>query len=121
MAVLRAALLLAVGRASLESVSSTMVLGGSPLVHLVDPLAGQIDESSEVLGSAQPLRLEPAHLTDRRRRPGDRPIAERLAHCRVAAQPVGAIHFLVAGEPPEHRLTQQARQQVTDVLSGGDR
>ena len=32
-------------------------------MHLVDPSAGQIGESDKVLGAAQPLGLEPAHLT----------------------------------------------------------
>jgi len=31
-------------------------------MHLVDPPSGQIGESGEVLGPAQPLRLEAIHL-----------------------------------------------------------
>src|SRR5258708_2500474 len=57
------ALFLAIGRGlSHESLSSTISLRRSP-VHLVDPSAGQIGESDKVLGAAQPLGLEPAHLT----------------------------------------------------------
>jgi len=57
---------------------------------------------------AEPLRLEPAHLAGRSGRLGDRPVTDHPAHCRVAAQPLGVVHVLVAGQPPEHRLAQQA-------------
>jgi hypothetical protein len=33
-------------------------------------------------------------------------------------QPISVIHILVAGEPAEYRLTQQAAQGVTTVLAG---
>jgi hypothetical protein len=65
---------------------------------------------------AQSLRLEPAHLAGRSHRPGDRSIADHPAHRWVAAQPLGVIHVLVASQPPEHRLAQQA-DQVAAVLA----
>jgi integrase len=37
----------------------------SSLVHLVNPVAGEIGERGEVLGPAEPLRLEAAHLAGR--------------------------------------------------------
>jgi hypothetical protein len=70
-------------------------------VHLVDPLAGQIGQSGEVLGPGQPLGLEAAHLAGGGSHPFDRPIADHPAYCRVAAQPVGVVHVLVAGKPSE--------------------
>jgi hypothetical protein len=79
--------------------SSTDHLRRSPLVHLVDPPARQIGESGEVLRPGQPLGLEASHLAGRGGRPSDRPVADHPAHRRVAAQPVGVVHILVAGEP----------------------
>ena len=87
-------------------------------MHLVNPLAGQIGERAKVFQPAQPLRLEAAHLAGRGGRAGDCPVADHPAHRRVAAQPLGVIHVLVAGQPPEHRLTQQAGQPVATVLAG---
>ena len=118
MAVVGAAFLLAVGRALARIHVEHDDPRRSPLVHLVDPPAGQIGESGKVLGPAQPLRLEPAHLAGRSGRPGDRPVADHPAHCRVAAQPVGVVHILVAGQPSEYRLAQQARQSVATILAG---
>jgi hypothetical protein len=64
-AVIGAAFLFAVGRAFTQIHVENDDSRRSPLVHLVDPLAGQIGESGKVLGLAQPLRLEPAHLAGR--------------------------------------------------------
>jgi hypothetical protein len=118
MAIVSAALLLAIGRAIARSHVEHDDPRRSPRVYLVDPPARQIRESGEVLGPGQPLRLQAAHLAGRRSRPGDRPVADHPAHRRVAAQPLGIIHVLVAGQPPEHRLTQQPRQPVTTILAG---
>ena len=59
MAVIGAVFLIALGRALARIHVEHDGLRRSPVVHLVDPLAGKIGESSKVLGSAQPLRLEP--------------------------------------------------------------
>jgi hypothetical protein len=80
-----------------------------PVVDLVDPLRGEIGESYKVLGSAQPLGLEPAHPSGRSCTPGDRPIADHAAHRRVAAQSLGVVHVFIADQPPEYRLTQLSR------------
>ena len=48
----------------------------------------------------------------------DRPVADHPAHRRVAAQPIGVIQILIAGEPPEYRLPQQPDQEVLSVLTG---
>ena len=118
MPVVGAAFLLAVGRALARIHVEHDDPRRSPRVYLVDPPARQIRESGEVLGPGQPLRLEAAHLAGRGGRPGDRPVADHPAHRRIAAQPVGVVHVLVAGQPPEHRLAQQAPQNVTNVLAG---
>jgi hypothetical protein len=62
MAVVGAAFLVAVGRALARIHVEYDHLWRALLVHLVDPLAGQIGECDEVLWPAQPLRLEAAHL-----------------------------------------------------------
>jgi hypothetical protein len=87
-------------------------------VHFVNRLAGQIGERGKVLRPAQPLCLETAHLAGRGGKPGDRSVADHPAHRRVAAQPVGVVHILIAGQPPGHRLAQQAGQPVATVLAG---
>jgi hypothetical protein len=81
----------------------------------VDPPSGQIGASGEVLRSAQPLRLETAHLAGRGNGSLDRPVADHPAHRRIVTQPVGVVHILVAGERSEHRLPQQADQSVAAV------
>jgi hypothetical protein len=58
MAVLGAAFLLAIGRALARRHVEHDRFWRSPLVHLVDPLAGKIGKGSEVLGPAQPPRFE---------------------------------------------------------------
>ena len=81
----------------------------------VDPLARQIAKSGKVLWLGQPYRLEAAHLAGR---PFDRPVADHPTHGRIAAQPLGIVHVLVAGKPAEYRLPEQADEQVTTVLAG---
>jgi hypothetical protein len=72
---------------------------------------------SGISGPAQPLRLETAHLTSRSSRLGDRPVAHHPAHRRIVAQPVSVVRILIAGEPSEYRLPQQADQSVAAVLA----
>jgi hypothetical protein len=43
--------------------------------------------------------------------------ADDPAYRRVAAQPLGVVHVLVAGQPPEHRLPQQAGEPVPTILA----
>jgi len=44
--------------------------------------------------------------------------ADYPAHRGIAPEAVGIVHVLVAGQPPEHRLAQQADQQVSAILAG---
>jgi len=118
MSVVGAAFLLAVGRALARIHVEHDDPEQLPLLHLVDTLAGQIGELGKVLGPAQPLRLEAADLASRGGRASNRSISDHPADRRVAAQPLGVVCVLVAGQPPKHRLTQQPRQPVAAVLAG---
>jgi hypothetical protein len=93
MPVIGAAFLLAVGRALARIHVEHDHLQRSPLLYLVDPLAGQIGEGGEVFRPRQPLSLEASHLACRGGGPR-----------RIVAQPLGVVHGLVAGEPSKHRL-----------------
>jgi len=46
--------------------------------------------------------VEAPHLADRGGRPGDCPVVDDAAHRRVAAQPLGVIHVLIAATAPGH-------------------
>jgi hypothetical protein len=98
--------------------SSTIIFGGRRRCTGVDPPAGQIGESSEVLWQRQPLRLEAAHLAGRSGGPRNRSVADHPTHRRIAAQPFGVVHILVAGQPAKYRLPQQPDQQMPAVLAG---
>ena len=67
MAVPDAPLLLAVGRADARIHVEHDASRRTAAVHQVDPLAGQIGKSGEVLRRREPLRLEAAHLARRGR------------------------------------------------------
>jgi hypothetical protein len=87
MAVVGAAFLVAISRTFARIHVEDDGLRRSLPVHVVEPLARQIDESGKVLRPAQPLRLKTPHLASRRGRADDRPVADHPAHCRIAAQP----------------------------------
>jgi hypothetical protein len=61
-----------------------------------------------------------------RRHPGEtqnyptrwRPAANNPTHRRIAAQTLGVVYVLVAGQPAEYRLPQQPDQEVLSVLAG---
>jgi hypothetical protein len=86
-------------------------------VHKVDPLAGQIGNSREVLGCREPLRLEAAHLTRRSRTALRRLAANNPAHRRIMTQALGVIHILVSGKATKYRLPEQPGQCVPTVLA----
>jgi len=87
-------------------------------VHKLDPLAGQIGKSREVLRCREPLRLETAHLARRGRAALRRFATDNPAHRRIVAQALGIVHVLVAGETAKHRLPQQPDQCMATVLAG---
>src|SRR4051794_33239933 len=79
MAVVSTVFLFAIGWALARIHVEYDYLLGSPPTHLVDPLTGQIDERSKILGPAQPFCLEAPHLAGRGGRPADRPVADHPA------------------------------------------
>jgi hypothetical protein len=87
------------------------------VVHRVDPATWQIDQRREVLGARQHLSLEPAHRAGRGRAVLHRPPADKLAHHRIAAEPVRVIDVLVSGKARENGLAQEARETMPSVLS----
>ena len=87
-------------------------------VHKVDPLAGQVGKSGEVLVCREPLRLEAAHLARRSRATLSRFAADDPAHRRIVAQTLGVVHILVSGKTTKHRLPQQTDQCMAAVLAG---
>ena len=94
-----------------------MIFGGRRWCTLSIHWPGRIGKGAKVLGPAEPLCLEAPHLAGRGGRAADRPVAHHPAHHRVAAQPGGVVHVLVAGEPPENRLAQQSGQPMTTILA----
>jgi hypothetical protein len=106
MAVVGAALLLAVGRALARIHVEHDDPRLTPLMHRVDPLARQIGEGGEVRRTGQPFGFEAAHLAGRGCPTHRCPAADYPTHRRIAAQPHGVVHVLVAGQPPEYRLPQ---------------
>jgi hypothetical protein len=50
--------------------------------------------------------------------PCNHSVADHPAHCRVAAQPIGVVNILVAGQPTEYRLPQQSGQPMATIFAG---
>src|SRR3954453_286188 len=116
MTVIGAAFLFAVGGAFARIHVEYDGLRPSPPAHFVNPLTGQIGERGKIGGPAQPFCLKAAHLARRSGRPANCPTADHPAHRRITAQPPGIVHVLIAGQPPEYRLAQKARQPIPTVL-----
>src|SRR5262249_59680846 len=117
MAVPDAHLLLAVGRAHARIHVEHDATGWPSAVHKVDPLAGQIGNSREVLGCREPLRLEAPHLTRRSRAALRRLAANNPALRRIMTQALGVIHILVSGKATKYRLPEQPGQCVPTILA----
>jgi hypothetical protein len=68
----------------------------------VDPSTAQVSEGGQILLLRQHLGLEAPHLAGRCSilRPG--PATHDPAHGRIMPHPVGIVHVLVSGQPPEH-------------------
>jgi hypothetical protein len=86
-------------------------------MHPVDPGAGQIGQRREVGLAGQPPGLETAHLAGRGRCAVKTLPAHHGAHRGIVGETFGVVHVLVTSEAAEHRLPQQAGQQVVGVLA----
>ena len=95
-----------------------MTLGGRRWCTASIHWPGRSASAARFSGRSQPLGLEAAHLAGRGSPTHWRSAADHPTHCRVAAQPLGVVHVLVAGQPPEYRLPQQPDQEVASVLAG---
>ena len=118
MAVPDAVLLLAMRRADarihVEHDASRQPTG----MNAVDPLAGKLSESDEVLSGRQPFRLEAAHLA---RRSGARVCvlaADNPMHRRIMTQSFGVVNVFVSGKPTEDWLPQHPNQSAAAILAG---
>src|SRR5271169_7248084 len=118
MAVPDATLLLAVGRAHARIHVENDATGRSSTVHKIDPLAGQVGKSREVLVYRQPLRLEATHLARRSRIALSCFATDDPAHRRIVAQTQSVVHILVAGKATKYRLPEQPGQCVATILAG---
>ena len=108
-----APLLLAMGRAELESMSRMMPRGG--LATCTRSIQGPDRSVSAARFASLPATgLEAAHLAGRGRAPcaASPPTMPRIAGSR---EPLGVVDVLVAGEPTEDRLAQQPGQGMAPV------
>jgi hypothetical protein len=97
--------------------SSTTILSGRRWCALLIHWPGRSASAARFSGRLN-RSSRSAHLAGRGGRPSDRPVTDQPAHCGIAAEPLGVVHVLVAGEPSEHQLARQTDQQVTTVLAG---
>jgi hypothetical protein len=84
----------------------------------VNPAPRQVGQRREVLLLAHRARLEAPHLTRGRGLVCHCAAADDPAHRGIAPEPVGVVHFLVAGEPTEHGLAELRDLGVAPVLPG---
>jgi hypothetical protein len=102
MAVPDAVLLLAVGRAYARIHVEHDASRRTAAVHKVDPPAGKVGKSGEVLRCREPLRLEPAHLARRSRATMSRFATDNPTHRRIVAQALAVVHILISSKAAEH-------------------
>src|SRR5262245_9955593 len=117
-AVVRGALLRAVGRAHAAVDVEHERRPSALRLDAVDPVPGQVGQRRQILLFGHRARLEATHLARRRgvlRHPA---AADHPAHCEIVPESVGVVHVFVAGEPAEHGLTELGEQRVASVLPG---
>jgi len=100
--------------------SRVTLFGGrrTAIIDGVDPAPRQIGQGGQVLRTRQHLRLVPAHGARQSRAILNRAPADQLAHHRIAAEPVGVVDILIAGQAREDRLAQQAGEAMAVILTG---
>jgi hypothetical protein len=83
----------------------------------INPMAGKVSKSREVLGCRKALRLEATHLARRSRTTLSRFAADNPAHRRIMAQALDIVHIFVSGKATKHRLSEQTGQCMPTVLA----
>jgi hypothetical protein len=117
-AVVGRALLVAIGRADARIQVENHLLRRAAVVNPVDPKPVQIGQGGDVVVGRQKLGLEAAHLAGQSSLLGDGSAADNPPHSRIMPEAIGVIYVLVAAEPPEGGLTEQADHPVLSVPSG---
>src|SRR6266568_5688357 len=92
-------LLLAVGRAHARIHVEHDAARRSAAVHKVDPPAGQVGKSREVLRCREPSRLEAAHLARRSHTALRRFATNDPAHCRIVTRSASLTSSYPARRP----------------------
>ena len=87
-------------------------------MNAVDPAPGQVSQRGQVRLLGQHLGLEATHLAGGGRSLRHGPATHDPAQGRIMRQPVGIVHVLVSGQPPEHGLAKLSDQRVAAVLAG---
>jgi hypothetical protein len=117
-AVVGRALLVAIGRADARIQVENHLLRRAAVVNPVDPKPVQIGQGGDVVVGRQELGLEAAHLAGGRGLLGHGSSADNPPHGRIVTEAVGVVDVLVAADPPEGGLTEQADHPVLPVLPG---
>jgi len=121
----RAGKMAAVGRAFLRAVGLAHIAvhvehdadSWPTFMDSVDPSAGQIGQCRQVGRAGQPPGLETAYLAGRGGLAIHSAAIRHRAHRRIVRKTSGTVHVPAAGEAAEHRLAQQADQQVAGILA----
>jgi hypothetical protein len=117
-AVVGRALLVAIGRADARIQVENHLLRRAAVVNPVDPKPVQIGQGGDVVVGRQKLALEASHLARRSSSLGHGSASNNPPHGRIVTEAVGVVDVLVAAEPPEGGLTEQADHPVLSVPSG---
>ena len=86
-------------------------------MNALDPAPRQISQRRQIGLLGQPLGLEAAHLAGRGRSLRHGPPTHNPAQGGIMRQPVGIVHVLVSGQPPEHGLAELSDQRVAAILA----
>jgi hypothetical protein len=82
-------------------------------MNTINPMAGKISKSREVLGCRKPLRLEATHLARRSRTTLSRFAANDPAHRRITTQAFSVVYVLISRETSEQGLAKHSNQSMS--------